>query len=229
MALLEMRGVARRYVGPPAVEALRGVDLSVARGSYVAIKGPSGSGKSTLLSILGLLDRPDVGLYTIGGKSVAGLSARDTDELRAHTFGFVFQAAHMIDSWSVAANVSLPLRTQGTPRHLRGPAIADALDVVGLAHRAQSDARNLSGGEKQRAAIARAVVAKPAVLLADEPTGNLDSVNADAVLDLFDAIHRSGVTVVVITHDDRVAERAQFCLNVRDGYVTSEDGRVATG
>jgi ABC-type lipoprotein export system ATPase subunit len=195
-------------------------------GEYCAITGPSGSGKSTLLNLLGLLDRPTDGSYEVSGQDVTSLRAGDVDRLRARVFGFVFQSAHMINRWSVAANVSLGLRAQHFPRRQRPAAVQEALELVGLTHRAQARAVDLSGGERQRAAIARAVCTRPAVLLADEPTGNLDSRNAEGVLDLFDRIHSEGVTVIVITHDESVAARAGRRITVHDGEV--RDGAHVT-
>lgn len=219
MSLIRMAAVGRIYAGPPPVTALHDADLRIGAGEYVAITGPSGSGKSTLLNLLGLLDRPSSGEYHIDGQETAALSTRDVDQIRSQVFGFVFQSAHMINRWSVAANVALGLRAQGSPRSGRATAVRDALDLVGLSHRAQARAMDLSGGERQRAAIARAVCTRPEVLLADEPTGNLDSQNAVGVLDLFDRIHCAGVTVVVITHDETVATRARRRITVRDGRV----------
>ena len=224
--LLSMRAVTRVYTGPPEVSALRGVDLAIDAGEYCAITGPSGSGKSTLLNLLGLLDRPTGGVYELSGNDVTALRGAEVDRLRARMFGFVFQSAHMVNLWSVAANVSLGLRAQHLPRRQRPPVVQEALELVGLGHRAQARAVDLSGGERQRAAIARAVCTRPAVLLADEPTGNLDTRNSEAVLNLFDRIHQEGVTVVVITHDESVAERAQRRITVLDGEV--QDGEVGT-
>jgi putative ABC transport system ATP-binding protein len=217
--LLSMRAVTRAYPGPPEVIALTDVDLTMNAGEYCAITGPSGSGKSTLLNLLGLLDRSTGGRYEVSGQDVTGMRAGEVDRLRSTTFGFVFQSAHMVSRWSVAANVSLGLRAQHFPRRDRPAAVREALELVGLRHRAQGRAVDLSGGERQRAAIARAVCTRPAVLLADEPTGNLDSRNAEGVLNLFDRIHAEGVTVVVITHDESVAARAGRRITVHDGQV----------
>lgn len=226
MSDLRLLAASRHYPGPPQVTALRDVDLYIPAGQYCAVRGTSGSGKSTLLNILGLLDRADDGRYLIGGDDVSGLPEAALDRLRASVFGFVFQSAHMVPQWTVAANVALGLRAQHVPRQRRAAAVRDVLDVVGLLHRARATARDLSGGERQRAAIARALCTRPAVILADEPTGNLDSVNTEAVLDLFDVIHRTGVSVVMITHDDRVAARASRQIDVRDGRIVADAART---
>jgi putative ABC transport system ATP-binding protein len=222
-----MRAVTRAYPGPPPVTALHDVDLTLDAGEYCAITGPSGSGKSTLLNLLGLLDRPTGGVYEVAGQDVTHLRAGEVDRLRSRTFGFVFQSAHMVNRWSLAANVSLGLRAQHFPRRQRPAAVRQALELVGLGHRADARAVDLSGGERQRAAIARAACTRPAVLLADEPTGNLDSRNAEGMLTLFDRIHAEGVTVIVITHDESVATRARRRIRVHDGEV--RDGEVRDG
>jgi ABC-type lipoprotein export system ATPase subunit len=218
-AVLELQGVGRRFAGPPPVEALRGVDLTAAAGEFVAVRGPSGSGKSTLLNILGMLDRPTFGEYLVAGRAASGLGTRERDTLRGHTFGFVFQSSHLIGSRTVAANVALALQVQRTARSRRGALVATALDAVGLRHKAQSRGGDLSGGERQRVAIARAIVGRPRVVLADEPTGNLDQGNADRVVALLREISLSGLTVVVITHDPRVAEAADRQVHLLDGLV----------
>ncbi len=219
-AAIRARGIVKTYATVPPVQALRGVDLDVRAGERVAIIGRSGSGKSTLLNVLGLLDEPDAGGYQLLGESTAGLSPRERDRVRAQALGFVFQDAHVLGHRTVAQNIDLKLAVNGVPRRDRPGAVADVLRRVGLVHRASGLGRLLSGGEKQRLAIARAIATDPRVVLADEPTGNLDEVNAEIILGLFDEAARRGVAVVVITHDRRIARWA-------DRSVALDEGRIA--
>ena len=214
---LSLRGVARDYPGNPPVRALSPTDLDVGAGEYLAVVGPSGSGKSTLLNQLGLLDRPSAGEYWLCGTPTAKVPERVRTRLRAQRIGFVFQAFHLMPYRSVLDNVLIAMLYSGTPRgHRRQWALA-ALDRVGLNRRVGFLPTNLSGGERQRVAIARALVSRPDVLLADEPTGNLDSTSSAGVLDLFDELHRDGLTLVVITHDPKVAARADRWVEISDG------------
>ncbi|MGH9194161.1 MAG: ABC transporter ATP-binding protein [Acidimicrobiia bacterium] len=220
--LIDVTGVTFTYPGPPRVNALRGVTLKVQQGEFVAIMGPSGSGKSTLLNVLGLLDRPSSGIYRLAGKDVSTLDDRARTRLRATAIGFVFQDAYVLNRLTCHANVVLPLAVQGTGRSERSNRVAMALRDVGLDEMEARLAGRLSGGQRQRLAIARALVGNPAVLLADEPSGNIDSGATRAVLDVFGALHRRGTTIVLITHDAAVAERAGRIVMIDDGQVIEE-------
>ncbi|WP_046767965.1 ABC transporter ATP-binding protein [Jiangella alkaliphila] len=217
-----MSGVGRVYPGPPRVEAVRDVDLTIASGEYLSIIGPSGSGKSTLLHLLGLLDRPSHGVYRLDGVDVSTLSERRRTRVRGERIGFVFQAFHLLPHRSVLENVELAMIYLRVPRRDRTARATATLERVGLGHRLDFDPITLSGGERQRVAIARALVAQPSLLLADEPTGNLDSGNAASVLDLFDELHAEGLTLAVITHDDGVSARAQRRVRIVDGTVSRQ-------
>lgn len=218
--VIELRGVTRVFPGAPPVHALSETFLTVERGEYVSIIGPSGSGKSTLLHMLGLLDRPTDGDYYLDGLPTAALSETDRAALRGGRIGFVFQAFHLLPHRTVLDNVLLATLYSGVPRAERRERALAALDRVGLSHRLGFMPTVLSGGERQRVAVARAVVASPHVLLADEPTGNLDTVNTAGVLDLFDELHAEGLTLVVITHDDEVSRRAGRQVRIIDGNLT---------
>ncbi|PPI21179.1 hypothetical protein C5D34_07590 [Rathayibacter sp. AY1B1] len=227
--LLSLRGVARRYAGGGPAGALTGLDLDVRAGEFVAIVGRSGAGKSTLLNVLGLLDSADEGEYRVAGVDVASLPERERDALRSRTFGFVFQDSFVLPRETVARNTALPLRTRGERTGDQREPVAQALEGVELLPLADQRAGTLSGGERQRVAIARAVVGRPAVILADEPTGNLDSATADAVLGVLSALHRTGVTIVLITHSPEVAAHAQRRLRLEDGRVVDDSGAAGTG
>jgi putative ABC transport system ATP-binding protein len=225
---LEAVDVVRRYpLGDVVVEALRGVSLAVAPGEYVALVGPSGSGKSTLMHLLGALDRPDSGVLRVGGSDVATLDDSALARLRNATIGFVFQAFQLLPRTSALDNVALPLVYRGLSRSERRRAAAEALQAVGLGHRLEHRPSQLSGGEQQRVAVARALVGNPQVLLADEPTGNLDSRTGAAVLSLLDELNTErGVAVVVVTHDPEVAAHAPRQVRIRDGRI-EYDGPTA--
>ncbi len=219
--VLSLDGIGRTYIsGEVEVAALADVHLEVGRGEYVSIVGPSGSGKSTLLNILGLLDRPTSGSYLFEGLEVATLDETDRTAVRGRRIGFVFQAFHLLSHRTVVENVTMSMLYTGVPPKERVERARSALDAVGLGHRADFTPTRLSGGERQRVAIARAVVADPAVLLADEPTGNLDSRTSDAILALFDELRAGGLTIVMITHDASVAARADRSVRIRDGRLT---------
>jgi putative ABC transport system ATP-binding protein len=203
--------------GARRVRALSGLDLAVRPGEFVAVCGPSGSGKSTLLHIMGLLDRPTSGRYLLGGRDVTALSDRELSLLRNRKIGFVFQGFHLLPRLTAAANVCLPLLYAGRRDAKR--AAQQALERVGLHGREHHLPGELSGGEEQRVAIARAIVKEPEIILADEPTGNLDRATGKEILDLLSEIHRRGVTLVVITHDQAVAERAGRAVHLRDGAI----------
>jgi putative ABC transport system ATP-binding protein len=217
--LVVLREVGLTYPGPPPVTALHPSDLTVFEGEYAALVGPSGSGKSTLLNVIGLLDRPTRGTYTLDGVNVGQLSEKDRTALRAHRIGFVFQSFHLLPHRSAEENVGLALLYRGTRSSARDAAARRALDRVGLTHRATALPSRMSGGERQRVAIARALAAEPALLLCDEPTGNLDSATAETVLALIDDLHREGQTIAMITHDMGVAARATRVVSIRDGVI----------
>ena len=223
-AVLEAVDVVKRYdLDGVSVEALKGVSLAVEEGGYVAIMGPSGSGKSTLMHLLGGLDRPTSGTIRLGGVDVASLSADAMAKVRNETIGFVFQAFQLLPRTTALGNVAMPLVYRGVPRRERRARAEAALASVGMAHRIGHRPNQLSGGEQQRVAIARALVGDPGVLLADEPTGNLDSRNGAEVLALLDRLNADrGVAVVLVTHDPEVAARARRVVRVRDGEL-SED------
>ena len=217
-ALAVLAGAGRTYhTGAIAVEALKPVDLCLHRGEFLAVMGPSGSGKSTLLHLLGCLDRPTTGRYLLEGRDVSRLADRELAAVRNATIGFVFQRFHLLRDESARRNVELPLLYAGMPRRERARRAAEALDAVGLGGRVRHRPGELSGGEQQRVALARALVKRPRLLLADEPTGNLDSVSGGRVLELIEEEGRRGTTIIMITHDPEVAARAQLQLTMRDG------------
>jgi putative ABC transport system ATP-binding protein len=226
---VEARDVVRSYrLDGVSVEALRGVTLLIEQGDYVAIVGPSGSGKSTLMHLLGCLDRPTSGSLLLGGRDVARLSDSEQADLRNHTIGFVFQSFQLLGRTSAIENVGLPLVYRGVRRAERRVRAAAALDSVGLGHRLGHRPGQLSGGEQQRVAIARALVGEPTVLLADEPTGNLDSRSGADVMDLLGRLNSErGVAVVVVTHDLAVAGHADRRIHLRDGLVELDTGSSA--
>lgn len=215
--VIEFRQVALTYPGPPAVDALRACDLTVRRGEFVTVVGPSGSGKSTFLNVAGLLDAPTGGRYLLDGIDTRDLRDRDRTALRGRRIGFVFQAFHLLPHRSALENVTLAMLYTEVPHAQRLVRAREALEQVGLGHRAGAVPGRLSGGEQQRVAIARALVGRPSLLLCDEPTGNLDSANAASVLGLLDRLGADGMTVLVITHDAEVARHGQRTLTLRDG------------
>ena len=221
--VIEVVGLGKTYgSGDTAVAALRGVDLTVMPGEYLAIMGASGSGKSTLLNLLGCLDMPNTGRYRIDGISVAELTERQLSVLRNRRLGFVFQSFNLVPRTSAMSNVELPLVYAGVGRRQRRERAMAALDMVGLADRAGHLPNQLSGGQQQRAAIARALVNDPALVLADEPTGNLDSGSTEEVLRVLDELNSRGRTVVVITHEDHVARHAGRVIRVNDGRIVAD-------
>jgi putative ABC transport system ATP-binding protein len=216
--VIELREVSRRYVvGGRDVHALRNIDLSIPAGGYVSLMGPSGSGKSTLLNIIGCLDRPTSGTYLLDGQPVGALDERALSRIRARKIGFVFQVFHLVPRLTAAANVELPMLLAGVDRDVRADRVARALEAVGLSDRALHRPEQLSGGERQRVAIARAIVMGPAVLLADEPTGNLDRASGGEIVALLEAMNTEGLTLVVVTHDPEVGCRAKTRLRMDDG------------
>jgi len=218
--VIELASVSRTFqVGGEEVHALADIDLTVAAGEHLAIIGPSGSGKSTLLNILGLLDRPTIGTYRLDGDDVSALTDGERTRLRREAIGFVFQFFHLVPRLTAVDNVALPMVFAGIPRGERQARAAAALEQMGLAGRAAHRPDQLSGGERQRVAIARATVMGPRLLLADEPTGNLDSTAGRQVLDLLEGMNRDGLTLVVITHDPEIAGRAHRHITLRDGRI----------
>ncbi|MGH2796896.1 MAG: ABC transporter ATP-binding protein [Thermoleophilaceae bacterium] len=222
--VVELRAVARTYGSDPPVEALRGVDLAIHAGDFVAIVGPSGSGKSTLLNILGCLDRPSSGTYLIDGVDTSTLSDGERTAVRARSIGFVFQQFHLLGHRTALENVMLAELYAGGERTGRRERALAALERVGMAHRRDFMPTKLSGGEQQRVAIARALLGPPNLLLCDEPTGNLDSGTTESLLLLFDALARQGLTLVVVTHDDGVAATARRIVRLVDGRIVEASG-----
>ncbi|HWL34864.1 MAG TPA: ABC transporter ATP-binding protein [Frankiaceae bacterium] len=215
--LIRLAGITRVYPGPPAVEALRGIDLVVDEGEFLAVVGRSGSGKSTLLNVIGLLDTPTSGRYDFIGVDVTTFSERELTAFRSQRIGFVFQAFHLLEERDCIENVLVGLMYAHWPRQDRRRRALEVLAAVGLSDRALARTGELSGGERQRVAIARAIAPNPALLLCDEPTGNLDSATAESVLDLLAALNRAGTSVLVITHDAAVARAAQRIVTLQDG------------
>jgi len=224
MSLLELRDVTKVYdMGAEQVRALAGVDLEVEQGEYVAIMGPSGSGKSTLMNLLGCLDTPTSGSYHLNGAAVEKMSDLELAAVRNREIGFVFQTFNLLARTSALANVELPLVYAGVPRKERHDKARQALDRVGLADRAEHQPNELSGGQRQRVAIARALVNGPSILLADEPTGNLDSKTSADILRLFDELHQQGNTVILVTHEADIAAHARRRIVLRDGKVVQDE------
>ena len=220
MNIIETRSLTKTYgSNGVAVHALRGIDLDVARGEFVALIGPSGSGKSTLMAILGCLDTPTAGTYALDGERVEGLSGSELAHIRNEKIGFVFQQYNLLPKASVVRNVELPMLYAGVPRKERRARAQELLERVGIPEKAKTLPANLSGGQRQRVAIARALANNPAILLADEPTGALDSKTGHEVLDLFRALNQQGNTVVIVTHDLSIAATAQRQVELYDGLI----------
>ncbi len=222
-SLIQLLEVKKTYhMGDVDVHALRGVDVTIDAGEFVAVMGSSGSGKSTLMNIVGCLDRPTAGRYLLDGKEVSHMSRDQLADIRNHTLGFVFQSFNLLTRTSAVENVELPLLYQGVRTKERVVRSKEALERVGLGARLDHHPSQLSGGQQQRVAIARAIVGKPKVILADEPTGNLDSRTSVEVMALFQALGRDGITVVLVTHESDIAEYAARVINMRDGHVMSD-------
>ena len=224
-AAARLTGIRKTYYKPDGsvlVDALRGLDLLIPRGEYIAIMGASGSGKSTLMNLLGCLDRPTAGVYELDGARVESLDDDELSRVRGQKIGFVFQAFNLISELSIAENVEIPLLYRGISASERRERAAESLKIVGLDNRMSHRPRELSGGQQQRAAIARALVGKPAILMADEPTGNLDSQTGRAILETFEELHAKGLTLIMVTHDDRIADRCQRVVRLADGALESD-------
>jgi putative ABC transport system ATP-binding protein len=222
--LIQLNGVSKVfYTDEVETHALSNIHLKLDRGEYVAIAGPSGCGKTTLLSLLGLLDSPTEGQYLLDSKDVSSLSASERARVRNREIGFIFQAFNLIGDLTVFENVELPLTYRGMPSSERKERVMAALERVGMAHRTKHYPSQLSGGQQQRVAVARAIVGKPLILLADEPTGNLDSKNGEAVMDLLKELHADGATICMVTHDPRYARYAGRTIHLFDGQVVRDE------
>ncbi len=223
--MIELEGIERTFlVGGQPVHALAGIDLRVDDGEYLSVMGPSGSGKSTLLNIIGLLDRPSRGRYRLDGEDVTGLDDQAQARVRRHKIGFVFQFFQLIPRMTAAENVELPLILEGVPAAERNQRVRELLEAVGLADRAHHRPDQLSGGQRQRVAIARATVLKPSILLADEPTGNLDHASGRDIIELLERLNAEGATLILVTHDPELGERARRRLHMRDGAIVEDEG-----
>ncbi len=228
-ALIKLEGLTKVfYTDEVETHALSGIHLQIDRGEYVAISGPSGCGKSTLLSILGLLDSPTEGAYTLNNRPVQTLDLGDRARIRNREIGFIFQSFNLIGDLTVYENVELPLTYRGMKASERKERVQQALERVGMGHRAKHLPSQLSGGQQQRVAVARAIVGAPSIMLADEPTGNLDSKNGEAVMELLRDLHRSGSTICMVTHDPRFARHADRTIHLFDGRVVDENAERAS-
>ncbi len=226
-SLIQLDGVTKVFLTDEVeTHALAGIHLDIKGGEYVAISGPSGCGKSTLLSILGLLDTPTNGRYFLNSRPVESLNMQERSRIRNREIGFIFQAFNLIGDLTVYENVELPLTYRGMPSTERKQRVQEALEKVGMAHRVKHYPSQLSGGQQQRVAVARALAGKPSVLLADEPTGNLDSANGEAVMELLRELHRNGATICMVTHDPRYAKHADRAVHLFDGRVVEEQVAV---
>jgi len=227
-ALISLDGVTKVFVTDEVeTHALAGIHLHIKKGEYLSISGPSGCGKSTLLAILGLLDSPSDGSYILNGKAVQGLKLSERARIRNREIGFIFQAFNLIGDLTVYENVELPLTYRGMPSAERKKRVHDALERVGMSHRIKHYPSQLSGGQQQRVAVARALAGDPSILLADEPTGNLDSTNGEAVMELLRELHRGGATICMVTHDPRYARYADRTIRLFDGRIVEESVGVA--
>jgi len=229
-ALIHLDGVTKVFVTDEVeTHALAGIHMEIKKGEYISIAGPSGCGKSTLLAILGLLDSPTDGTYTLNGRPVQSLKMSEHARIRNREIGFVFQAFNLIGDLNVYENVELPLTYRGMPGAERKKRVQDALERVGMLHRVKHYPSQLSGGQQQRVAVARALAGDPSILLADEPTGNLDSANGEAVMDLLRELHRGGATICIVTHDPRYARYADRSIHLFDGRIVEEQASSNVG
>ena len=221
--MIQFSSVSREFeVGEERVHALRNIDLEIKDGEYAAIMGPSGSGKSTMLNILGLLDRADQGQYFLNGEDTTLLTEKKRASLRRRQFGFIFQSFHLVPRMTAAQNVELPLNLDGVPPRERRQRVRDALDAMGLSDRAHHRPSQLSGGQRQRVAIARATITQPGVLLADEPTGNLDTKSGQEVIQALEVLNQRGITLIIITHNPAIGDRARRRIHMQDGSIEDD-------
>ena len=221
--VIELSGVERRFqVGDETVHALRDVDLRVRPGEYIAIMGPSGSGKSSLLNIIGLLDRPSRGIYYLDEVDTTALSDAEKASLRRHRIGFVFQFFHLVPRLTAAQNIELPLMLAGEPAGRRKDKVMASLNAFGLSERKNHRPDQLSGGQRQRVAIARATIMSPGVILADEPTGNLDRASGEEVIEILEGLNRDQITLIIVTHDPALGKRAGRCIKMQDGRIIAK-------
>jgi putative ABC transport system ATP-binding protein len=223
MPVIQLKEISRRYqIGTEVIHALRSITLAIERGEYVALMGPSGSGKSTLMNILGCLDTPSSGEYTLNGKLVSQMHDNELADIRNKEIGFVFQTFNLIPRSSALDNVALPLVYAGVRKDDRNDKATATLNDVGLGDRVHHKPNELSGGQRQRVAIARALVNKPSIILADEPTGNLDSKTSEEIMGLFEEIHQKGNTIIVVTHEEDIAQHAHRIVRLKDGLIESD-------
>jgi|TARA_B110000444_G_scaffold139628_1_gene131068 putative ABC transport system ATP-binding protein len=221
--VIELRNIIRDFkLGPQTVHVLKGIDLDIKKGEYVALMGPSGSGKSTLMNLLGCLDTPTSGSYNLAGRDVSQMNDNDLAEVRNKEIGFVFQTFNLIPRQTALQNVALPLVYAGEKKEARIAQAKNVLDEVGLSDRMDHRPNQLSGGQRQRVAIGRALVNSPSIILADEPTGNLDSTTSLEIMKLFDEIHKNGNTLIVVTHEEEIAKYAHRVIRLRDGMIESD-------
>ena len=221
--VIKIRGIIRNFpLGNEVVKVLKGIDLDIKRGEYVALMGPSGSGKSTLMNLLGCLDTPTAGTYKLNGKDVSNMSQDELAEIRNKEIGFVFQTFNLLPRTTALENVALPMVYAGASKEERKKQAEKVLEDVGLADRMDHKSSQLSGGQRQRVAVGRALVNKPSIILADEPTGNLDSKTSVEIMGLFDEIHRNGNTVIIVTHEEDIAKYAHRVIRLVDGMVASD-------
>lgn len=227
MSLIRLQNIARRYqMGAEIIHALRSVSIEIRRGEYVAIMGPSGSGKSTLMNLLGCLDSPTEGDYELNGENVSEMDDNQLADIRNREIGFVFQTFNLLARATALRNVELPLIYAGVPAEERRERAREALQQVGLTDRVQHRPNELSGGQRQRVAIARALVTRPSIILADEPTGNLDSRTGEEIMHFFDRLSGAGNTVLLVTHEESIADHAQRIIRLRDGEIAADESRA---